>query len=95
MGMEISGQSEEIEKLNQRYRQAVSDKLTLYEDFTESVKEVNKRDARFLLNELEMCRLVNEASIIKRELEQRERSVEELWKSLTEESDQPEFISQV
>jgi hypothetical protein len=37
------------------------------------------RDARFLSNEIDSNLLVNESSIIKRELEQKERQLEELW----------------
>ena len=42
------------------------------------------RDARFLSNELDSTLLVNESSIIKRELEQKERQLEELWKDITD-----------
>lgn len=43
-----------------------------------------------MLNEAEACRLVNEASIIKRELEQSERKVEDLWRSVENEEQDSE-----
>ena len=73
MGMSISDQSVEIDRLNERYRQALSAKLELYPELQESVKELTVRDARFLSNEVDSTLLVNESSIIKRELEQKER----------------------
>ena len=43
-----------------------------------------QRNSRFLLNEIEAGRITNEASIIKRELEQRERNIEEVLKQISD-----------
>ena len=42
------------------------------------------RDASFLSNEIDSNLLVNESSIIKRELEQKERQLEELWQEIND-----------
>ena len=83
MGMSISDQSAEIERLNERYRQTLNDKMQLYPELQESVKELTMRDNRYLANELDATSLVNESSIIKRELEQKEREIEELWQEIS------------
>jgi len=43
--------------------------VDLYDELVESVKELVNRNSRFMRNEVEMCRLVNECAIMKRELE--------------------------
>jgi len=58
--------------------------LELYPELQESLKELTVRDARFLSNEIDSNLLVNESSIIKRELEQKERQIEELWKEIND-----------
>ena len=83
IGMSISDQSAEIERLNERYRQTLNDKMQLYPELQESVKELTMRDNRYLANELDATSLVNESSIIKRELEQKEREIEELWQEIS------------
>jgi hypothetical protein len=45
------------------------EKVDLYDELIESVKELVNRNARFMKNELEVCRLVNECAVMKRELE--------------------------
>ncbi len=84
MGMSISDQSQEIDRLNERYRQSLTAKLDLYPELQESLKELTVRDARFLGNEVDSALLVNESSIIKRELEQKERKLEELQKEIAD-----------
>lgn len=69
MGMQLSEQSAEIEELNERYKAALKEKVTLYTDLIDSVKVLVDRNARFMKNELEICRLMNECSVMKRELE--------------------------
>jgi hypothetical protein len=84
MGMQISDQSAEIERLNKKYKRAIKDKVAIYSEFSESIKELMQRNTRFLLNEVEAGRITNEASIIKRELEQRERNIEEVLKQISD-----------
>lgn len=101
MGMSISDQSQEIDRLNDRYRHALTSKLDLYPELQESVKELTVRDARFLVNELDSTLLKSETSIIKRELEQKERQLEDLWKEIADfsissgQDDIPERINEV
>ena len=49
MGMQTSDQSSEIERLNSKYRQALKEKVALYEDLSESAKELVVRDARWFI----------------------------------------------
>ena len=69
MGMQIGDQSTEIHRLDRKFKQALFDKISLYEELAESVKELAIRNSRFVLNDLEAGRMVNEGSIMKRELE--------------------------
>lgn len=69
MGMQISEQSKEIEQLNERYKSALRDKVDVYDELVECIKELVNRNARFMKNEIEICRLMNESAVMKRELE--------------------------
>jgi hypothetical protein len=59
----------EIDELNERYKSALREKVELYDELVECVKELVNRNARYMKNELEVCRLVNECAVMKRELE--------------------------
>jgi hypothetical protein len=74
-GMQISEQSTEIEELNEKYKGALRDKVEVYDELVESIKELVNRNSRFMKNEIEICRLVNECSVMKRELEQKEKTI--------------------
>ena len=82
MGMEITEQQKEIEQLNERYKTALRDKVDVYDEFVECIKELINRNARFMKNELEICRLTNESAVMKRELEQKEKTIEEFNKKI-------------
>ena len=69
LSMHTSDQTQEIERLNKKYKQAISDKSAFYEDFCQSVKVLVDRDKRYLLNKLEDTKLNSENIIMKRELE--------------------------
>jgi len=69
-----------VEELNERYKKALREKVDLYDELIESVKELVNRNARFMKNELDLCRLMNECAVMKRELEQKEKTVEDLAK---------------
>lgn len=59
MGMEISEQSQEIDDLNERYKVALREKVDVYDELVESIKELVNRNSRFMKNEIEICRLMN------------------------------------
>ena len=67
--MHTSDQTQEIERLNKKHKQAISEKSAFYEDFCQSVKVLVDRDKRYLLNKLEDTKLNSENIIMKRELE--------------------------
>ena len=52
----------------------------------ESVKELVNRNSRFMKNEIEICKLINETAVLKRELEQKEKYVEDLSKDIDKRS---------
>jgi hypothetical protein len=68
--------------LNERYKLALREKVDLYDELVESVKELVNRNSRFMKNEIEICRLVNECAVMKRELEQKEKTIEDLNKDM-------------
>ena len=45
------------------------EKVDVYDELIESLKELVNRNSRFMKNEIEICRLINETSVMKRELE--------------------------
>jgi hypothetical protein len=55
MGMQIGEQSEEIDELNDKYKRALRDKVDIYDELVESLKELVQRNARFMKNEVEIC----------------------------------------
>ncbi len=60
MGMEISEQTTEIDNLNEKYKSALREKVDIYDEFTESIKELVNRNSRFLKNMLEISRILTE-----------------------------------
>lgn len=58
--------------------------MATYQELTESAKELVVRDTRELMNDLEGNRMINEASIIKKELEQIEKSIEDAWQNIND-----------
>lgn len=55
--------------MNGIYKGAVADKVRLYEELSESVRELIVRNGRYQGNEVDAGRLTCESSIIKKELE--------------------------
>ena len=94
MGMQITEQSVEIQELNDRYKDALREKVDLYDELVESVKELVNRNSRFMKNEIELCRLVNECAVMKRELEQKEKTVEDLKKQNMQKSGNDRALQQ-
>lgn len=82
MGMQISEQQDEIQNLNEKYRSALREKVEFYDEFVENIKEIIKRNARFGLNEVQRMKVVEEARILKKELEQKEKRIEELYQEI-------------
>ena len=68
--------------LNNRYRRALKDKVTVYDELMIAVKELAKRNAQFMSNEIEISKLTNLTSITKKELEQKEKIHQELRASI-------------
>ena len=74
-GMQIGEQSQEIEELNERYKHALRDKVEVYDELVESIKELVNRNSTYMKNEIEISKLINECSLMKRELEQKEKII--------------------
>eukprot|EP00347_Sterkiella_histriomuscorum_P020386 403338000 len=86
MGMQISDQTEEIAELNEKYKAALREKVDVYDELIESLKELVNRNSRFMKNEIEICKLINETAVIKRELEQKEKYIEDIAKDIDQRS---------
>lgn len=69
MGMQISDQTDEIAELNEKYKAALREKVDVYDELIESLKELVNRNSRYMKNEIEICKLINETAVLKRELE--------------------------
>ena len=54
LGLEIGDHQEEIEQLNTRYQMALCDKVEVYEELIECIRELVKRNASFIQNEFEL-----------------------------------------
>lgn len=62
-GVEIKDQAEEISHYNERYRRALRDKVSVYDELVKAVELLAERNATFMKNEVELCRLKNVTSI--------------------------------
>ena len=82
----MSEQTVEIEELNERYKEALREKVSVYDELVESIKELVNRNSRYMKNEIEICRLVNECAVMKKELEQKEKTIEDLQKDIVQRS---------
>ena len=71
--IDLKDQTEEIDVLNNRYRKALKDKVSVYDELMKAVTMLADRNAEFMSNEIEICRLSNLSSITKKELEQKEK----------------------
>lgn len=69
MNVDLRDQTEEIDCLNNRYRRALKDKVSVYDELVKAVKQLTDRNSTFMRNEIEICRLTNLASVTKKELE--------------------------
>ena len=55
--------------LNEKYKTVLREKVEIYDEFTESLKELCNRNARFLKNVIETAKVVSETNIMKKELD--------------------------
>ena len=82
--VELRDTTEEIDVLNSRYRRALKDKVSVYDELVKAVKQLTDRNSTFMRNEIEICRLTNLSSITKKELEQKEKMAQELEDKINE-----------
>ena len=82
--IDLRDQTEEIDVLNSRYRRALKDKVSVYDELVKAVKQLTDRNSTFMRNEIEICRLTNLSSITKKELEQKEKMAQELEDKINE-----------
>lgn len=71
--IDLKDQTEEIDVLNNRYRRALKDKVTVYDELLNAVRMLADRNAQYMTNEIDISKLVNLTSITKKELEQKEK----------------------
>lgn len=82
--LDLRDQTDEIDTLNKRYRRALKDKVSVYDELVKAVKQLTDRNGTFMKNEIEICRLTNLSSITKKELEQKEKIAQELEESIAQ-----------
>lgn len=80
--IDLKDQTEEIDTLNNRYRKALRDKVSVYDELRRAIEMLASRNAEFMNNEIELTKLNNLTSITKKELEQKEKIHMELKDSL-------------
>mmetsp|Transcript_26467 Transcript_26467/g.35383 ORF Transcript_26467/g.35383 Transcript_26467/m.35383 type:complete len:100 (-) Transcript_26467:799-1098(-) len=80
--IDLKDQTEEIDVLNNRYRRALKDKVTVYDELLNAVRMLAERNAQYMSNEIEISKLTNLTSITKKELEQKEKIHMELKASI-------------
>lgn len=80
--IDLKDQTEEIDILNNRYRRALKDKVTVYDELLNAVRMLAERNGQFMTNEIEISKMVNLTSITKKELEQKEKIHQELKASI-------------
>ena len=59
--------------LNKRYRKALRDKVSTYDELLNAVKMLAERNSTYMSNEISVAKLTNLTSISKKELEQKEK----------------------
>lgn len=80
--IDLKNDTEEIDVLNKRYRRALRDKVTTYDELLNAVKMLAERNSTYMSNEIEVAKLTNLTSISKKELEQKEKIHQELKESI-------------
>ena len=78
LGVEIEGHYEEIEELNKRYSIALKDNVSVYIELVQSIKELSSRHNKFFTNEVGLVKMQNECSMLKKQLEQKEKECEDI-----------------
>ena len=78
LALEIGDHQDEIDELNDRYKEALREKVDVYEELVESLKELCQRNAKFLKNEVQLCEMQHMCSILKKQLEQKEKINEDI-----------------
>ena len=92
--IDLKDQTQEIDVLNNRYKRALRDKVSVYDELMKAVRMLAERNARFMGNEIEIARLSNLTSITKKELEQKEKIHQELKESLENHDDAARLAAQ-
>ena len=92
--IDLKDQTEEIDVLNNRYRRALKDKVSVYDELSKAVQMLARRNAEYMGNEIEVCRLSNLTSITKKELEQKEKIHQELSENIMNHEDSAKLAAQ-
>lgn len=78
LGLEIGDHQQEIDELNGRYQVALKEKVDVYEELVESLKELTQRHSKYLKNEVSLTEMQNMCNILKKQLEQKEKINEDI-----------------
>ena len=80
--IDLKDQTEQIDHLNIKYKKALADKVSVYDELLNAVRMLADRNATYMNNEIEISKLVNLTSITKKELEQKEKTHQELTQKI-------------
>ena len=75
--MEATKSNEDILALSKKYDKILQEKVSLYNELLESLKELVRRQKVFRKNQIDEAYYKNESSILKRKLEQKERILQD------------------
>ena len=75
--MEATKQNEDILALSKKYDKILLEKVSVYNELLESLKELVRRQKVFRKNQIDEAFYKNESSILKRKMEQKESVLQE------------------
>ena len=74
---DIQQHSEELTLLNSQYRDALEDKVSVYNSLIENLKKISEKQSVHVSQEIEKVKLQNNLKLLKLELNQRETFIAE------------------
>lgn len=92
--LDLKDQTDEIDKMNDRYRRALKSKVSVYDELMKAVTMLADRNAEYMSNEIKISKLTNLTSVTKKELEQKEKIHQELKENIDNHDDAAKIAAQ-
>ena len=70
--MEVSDQTEQLAALNKLYKEALEQKVAVYNNLIDNLKMLSEKQSEFVVQEIEKTKMQNQLKLLKLELNQRE-----------------------